>query len=81
MLSGAKSKYSYVQRNGILFIWESHTSKFPMSEIIQQLVGVLFLFQANTSDELPERLISAIRVSHIELSSAIVPELEPDPSS
>lgn len=31
--------------------------------------------QANTNDELPERLIGAVRVSHLELSSAIVPEL------
>lgn len=36
--------------------------------------------QSNTPDELPERLIGAVRVSHIELSSAIVPKLEPDPS-
>ncbi|PKI49961.1 hypothetical protein CRG98_029635 [Punica granatum] len=35
--------------------------------------GVLGL--ANTTDELPERLIGAVRVSHLELSSAIVPEL------
>lgn len=32
--------------------------------------------QANTTDELPERLIGAVRVSHMELSSAIIPELE-----
>lgn len=37
--------------------------------------------QANSTDELPERLIGAVRVSHIELSSAIVPMLESDPSS
>ncbi|KAG6791945.1 hypothetical protein POTOM_001080 [Populus tomentosa] len=35
---------------------------------------------ANTTEELPERLIGAVRVSHIELSSAIVPKLDPDPS-
>jgi hypothetical protein len=32
--------------------------------------------QANTTDELPERLIGAVRVSHIELKSAIVPKLD-----
>lgn len=37
------------------------------------------LCQANTTDELPERLIGAVRVSHIELKSAIVPRLEQDP--
>lgn len=37
--------------------------------------------QANTTEELPERLIGAVRVSHIELSSAITPILETDPSS
>lgn len=37
-------------------------------------------YQANTADELPERLIGAVRVSHVELSSAIVPKMEPDTS-
>ncbi|KAL7122677.1 hypothetical protein ACP275_01G058500 [Erythranthe tilingii] len=36
--------------------------------------------KANATDELPERLIGAVRVSHIELSSAIVPVLESDSS-
>ncbi|GMH09162.1 hypothetical protein Nepgr_011002 [Nepenthes gracilis] len=44
------------------------------------VVDMAFLVQANTEDELPERLIGAVRVSHIELSSAIVPKLESDPS-
>ncbi|KAK4435536.1 protein ENHANCED DISEASE RESISTANCE 2 [Sesamum alatum] len=44
------------------------------------VVDMAFLVQANTTDELPERLIGAVRVSHIELSSAIVPVLESDPS-
>ncbi|KAJ0113014.1 hypothetical protein Patl1_03631 [Pistacia atlantica] len=44
------------------------------------VVDMAFLVQANTTDELPERLIGAVRVSHIELSSAITPKLEPDTS-
>ncbi|KAH9752921.1 hypothetical protein KPL71_014893 [Citrus sinensis] len=36
--------------------------------------------KANTTDELPERLIGAVRVSYIELKSAIVPKLEPETS-
>lgn len=36
--------------------------------------------QANTPEELPERLIGAVRVSHIELSSAVEPKLDPNPS-
>ncbi|XP_075640849.1 protein ENHANCED DISEASE RESISTANCE 2 isoform X2 [Castanea sativa] len=44
------------------------------------VVDMAFLVQANTTDELPERLIGAVRVSHIELSSAIVPKLDLDPS-
>ncbi|KAH6804427.1 ENHANCED DISEASE RESISTANCE 2 [Perilla frutescens var. frutescens] len=40
------------------------------------VVDMAFLVQANSTDELPERLIGAVRVSHIELSSAIVPVLE-----
>lgn len=48
--------------------------------ITSLVVEMAFLVQANTTDELPERLISAVRVSHIELSSAIVPNLDPDSS-
>lgn len=44
------------------------------------VVDMAFLVQANTTDELPERLIGAVRVSHIELKSAIVPKLDQDPS-
>ncbi|XP_042035787.1 protein ENHANCED DISEASE RESISTANCE 2-like [Salvia splendens] len=44
------------------------------------VVDMAFLVQANSTDELPERLIGAVRVSHIELSSAIVPVLETDSS-
>ncbi|RZC69505.1 hypothetical protein C5167_032641 [Papaver somniferum] len=42
------------------------------------VVDMAFLVQGNTTDELPERLIGAVRVSHIELKSAIVPKLESD---
>ncbi|RDX94003.1 Protein ENHANCED DISEASE RESISTANCE 2 [Mucuna pruriens] len=44
------------------------------------VVDMAFLVQANTPDELPERLVGAVRISHLELKSAIVPKLEPDPS-
>ncbi|PNY04464.1 kinase-START [Trifolium pratense] len=44
------------------------------------VVDMAFLVQANTADELPERLIGAVRVSHLELKSAIVPKLDSDPS-
>ncbi|XP_020574010.1 protein ENHANCED DISEASE RESISTANCE 2-like [Phalaenopsis equestris] len=40
------------------------------------VVDMAFLIQANTYEELPERLIGAVRVSHLELSSAIVPQLD-----
>ncbi|KAI3453873.1 hypothetical protein Pfo_010535 [Paulownia fortunei] len=45
------------------------------------VVDMAFLVQANTTEELPERLIGAVRVAHIELSSAIVPMLDADPSN
>ncbi|KAL2901258.1 Protein ENHANCED DISEASE RESISTANCE 2 [Bienertia sinuspersici] len=35
------------------------------------VVDMAFLVQANSEDDLPEKLIGAVRVSHIELSSAI----------
>lgn len=34
--------------------------------------------QANTPEELPERLIGAVRISHLELSSAMQPRVEDD---
>ncbi|GJN20248.1 hypothetical protein PR202_gb07601 [Eleusine coracana subsp. coracana] len=40
------------------------------------VVDMAFLVQGNTYEELPERLIGAVRMSHIELSSAVVPVLE-----
>ncbi|KAK9067859.1 hypothetical protein SSX86_011970 [Deinandra increscens subsp. villosa] len=49
--------------------------------ITSLVVDMAFLVQANTADELPERLIGAVRISHLELKSAIVPKLEPDPES
>ncbi|XP_020599133.1 protein ENHANCED DISEASE RESISTANCE 2-like isoform X2 [Phalaenopsis equestris] len=42
------------------------------------VVDMAFLIQANTYEELPERLIGAVRVSHLELSSAVVPQLDPN---
>ncbi|GFP79339.1 protein enhanced disease resistance 2-like [Phtheirospermum japonicum] len=44
------------------------------------VVDMAFLVQGNTPEELPERLIGAVRLSHLELSSAIEPMLDPDPS-
>ncbi|KAF2535382.1 hypothetical protein F2Q68_00020101 [Brassica cretica] len=46
--------------------------------ITSLVVEMAFLVQANTPEELPERLIGAVRVSHIELSSATVPKLDSD---
>ncbi|KAA8525110.1 hypothetical protein F0562_007026 [Nyssa sinensis] len=43
------------------------------------VVDMAFLVQGNAKEELPERLIGDVRVSHIELSSAIIPKLDPDP--
>ncbi|KAG0493573.1 hypothetical protein HPP92_004567 [Vanilla planifolia] len=40
------------------------------------VVDMAFLIQANTVEELPERLLGAVRISHIELSSAVVPVLD-----
>ncbi|KAK6117023.1 hypothetical protein DH2020_049267 [Rehmannia glutinosa] len=44
------------------------------------VVDMAFLVQANTTEELPERLIGAVRISHLELSSAIESMLDSDPS-
>ncbi|KAK3131453.1 hypothetical protein QOZ80_6AG0506650 [Eleusine coracana subsp. coracana] len=40
------------------------------------VVDMAFLIQANTYDELPEQLLGAARLSHIEPSAAVVPELD-----
>ncbi|XP_073134094.1 protein ENHANCED DISEASE RESISTANCE 2-like isoform X1 [Henckelia pumila] len=43
------------------------------------VIDMAFLVQANTTEELPERLIGAVRLCHLDLSSAIVPNLNSDP--
>ncbi|XP_010940820.1 protein ENHANCED DISEASE RESISTANCE 2 isoform X2 [Elaeis guineensis] len=43
------------------------------------VVDMAFLIQANTSEELPEQLIGAVRVSHLELSSAMISGLDNSP--
>ncbi|CAL5045365.1 unnamed protein product [Urochloa decumbens] len=40
------------------------------------VVDMAFLIQANTYDELPEQLLGAARLSHIEPSAAVNPELD-----
>ncbi|KAJ1257661.1 hypothetical protein BS78_10G012800 [Paspalum vaginatum] len=40
------------------------------------VVDMAFLIQANTYDELPEQLLGAARLSHIEPSAAVIPELD-----
>jgi len=37
--------------------------------------------QGNTPDELPEQIIGAVRISHVELSSAVVPVLGASPDN
>ncbi|XP_060179730.1 protein ENHANCED DISEASE RESISTANCE 2-like [Lycium barbarum] len=49
--------------------------------ITSLVVDMAFVVQGNTPDELPEPLIGAARICHIELSSAVVPKLEPDAST
>ncbi|KAJ3672581.1 hypothetical protein LUZ60_007302 [Juncus effusus] len=44
--------------------------------ITSLVVDMAFLVQANTIEELPERLIGAVRMSHIELSAAVLPDLD-----
>ncbi|KAI3772277.1 hypothetical protein L6452_03459 [Arctium lappa] len=63
----------YTVANGVLGL--------VVGVITRLVVDMAFLVQANTTDEFPEGLIGEVRVSHLELSSAIVPELEPDPES
>ncbi|KAL0327736.1 UNVERIFIED_CONTAM: protein ENHANCED DISEASE RESISTANCE 2-like [Sesamum angustifolium] len=43
--------------------------------------SIVFNLQATATEELPERLIGSVQISHIELSSAIVPVMETDSSS
>ncbi|EPS61106.1 hypothetical protein M569_13695, partial [Genlisea aurea] len=51
------------------------------SLVVDMAFLIQALFRANTTEELPERLLGAVRVSHVELKSAIVPVLDSDSSS
>jgi len=72
--------------SSILVLWDlcvDRDLRHPVSLactsfIVVHLLLIFPFLQANTTEELPERLIGAVRVSHIELSSAIVPKLDPD---
>jgi hypothetical protein len=44
--------------------------------ITSLVVDMAFLVQGNRMDELPERLIGSVRVSHLQLSSAVSPSLD-----
>ncbi|KAL6349695.1 hypothetical protein AAG906_041102 [Vitis piasezkii] len=50
---------------------------FVNGAIPNLVVDMAFLVQGNAEDELPERLIGAVRVSRVDFSSAIVPKLDP----
>ncbi len=41
-----------------------------------KLSGFFCVLQGNRMDELPERLIGSVRVSHLQLSSAVSPSLD-----
>ncbi|KAH9686976.1 protein ENHANCED DISEASE RESISTANCE 2-like [Citrus sinensis] len=79
-------KYLEVNALGISIIDVDIGSSTVANGVLGLVIGVIttlvvdmaFLVQANTTDELPERLIGAVRVSHIELKSAVVPKLEPE---
>jgi hypothetical protein len=75
----------YSRASRFMHIGVDRDLQLPIFLACTSFIGVhlLLIFpflQANTTEELPERLIGAVRVSHIELSSAIVPKLDPDPS-
>ncbi|KAH9753049.1 hypothetical protein KPL71_014945 [Citrus sinensis] len=79
-------KYLEVNALGISIIDVDIDSSTVANGVLGLVIGVIttlvvemaFLVQANTTDELPERLIGAVRVSHRELKSAVVPKLEPE---
>uniref|UniRef100_A0A7N0UZG8 APOSTART n=1 Tax=Kalanchoe fedtschenkoi TaxID=63787 RepID=A0A7N0UZG8_KALFE len=86
-LLGKAVDCTYIRGPGYLEIDVDIGSSTVANGVLGLVIGVItslvvdmaFLVQGNTPEELPERLIGAIRVSHIELSSAIVPKLEPEP--
>jgi hypothetical protein len=43
---------------------------------VMMICYYLYLLQANTYDELPEQVIGAARLAHVEPSTAVVPDLE-----
>ncbi|CDP11764.1 unnamed protein product [Coffea canephora] len=87
-LLGKAVDCNYVRGNNYLEIDVDIGSSTVANGVLGLVIGVMttlvvdmaFLVQANSAEELPERLIGAVRVSHIELSAAVVPKLGPDPS-
>lgn len=54
-------------------LYKMHFFFYPLSSIP--------CLQGNTPDELPEQLIGAVRISHVELSSAVVPVFDATPAA
>ncbi|KAJ9556356.1 hypothetical protein OSB04_010970 [Centaurea solstitialis] len=83
-LLGKAVDCNYIRENNYLEVDVDIGSSTVANGVLGLVVGAVtslvvdmaFLVQANTTDELPERLIGAVRVSHLELKSAIVPTLE-----
>ncbi|KAL8498609.1 hypothetical protein ACS0TY_021812 [Phlomoides rotata] len=87
-LLGKSVDCNYIRGPGYLEIDVDIGSSTVANGVLGLVIGVLttlvvdmaFIIQGNTPEELPERLIGAVRICHMELSSAIEPKLEPDPS-
>ncbi|WOL17425.1 protein ENHANCED DISEASE RESISTANCE 2-like [Canna indica] len=86
-LLGKAVDCSYIRGNKYLEIDVDIGSSAVANGVLGLVFGVLtslvvdmaFLIQAVTADELPERLVGAIRLAHVELSSAILVDLAETP--
>ncbi|KAK3127934.1 hypothetical protein QOZ80_7AG0580370 [Eleusine coracana subsp. coracana] len=83
-LLGKAVDCSYVRGHGYLEVDIDIGSSAVANGVLGLVFGVVttlvvdmaFLIQANTYDELPEQVIGAARLAHVEPSTAVVPDLE-----
>ncbi|KAM0847935.1 hypothetical protein ACQ4PT_054703 [Festuca glaucescens] len=83
-LLGKAVDCSYVRASGYLEVDVDIGSSAVANGVLGLVFGVVttlvvdmaFLIQANTYDELPEQVIGAARLAHVEPAAAIVPDLD-----
>ncbi|GER30302.1 enhanced disease resistance 2 [Striga asiatica] len=85
-LLGKSVDCNYIRGTNYLEVDVDIGSSTVAKGVLGLVIGVIktlvvdMAFLGNTPEELPERVIGAVRICHLQLSSAVEPMLDPEPS-